>query len=200
MQPKRRKMMEKTASIVSVGSWNPRIFTPNWVSENVYSMPEGDTMNVSLNDKQMNLTYNWKGIQFFITDRGIEIKADVNSLSILKEMERIYKHLSDILSYTPVSAVGYNLNILLSKEEFEKSNIGGLLFPNDINIYTCNSQTFAANKDGAIRSFDVRRTKDGAEIKCNFHYANPQDIPSDSSIFEIAISELKHFLGYELSF
>ena len=157
-------------------------------------------MNVSLNDKQMNLTYNWKGIQLLITDRGIEIKANVTSLTILKEMERIYKHLSEILPYTPVSAVGYNFIILLSKEEFERSNIAGIITPKDIDIYSCNSQTFVANKDGAIRSFDVRRTKEGAEIKCNFHYTNPLDIPSDSSIFEIVISELKHFVGYELSF
>ena len=58
--------MEKNASIVSVGSWNPRIFTPSWVSANVFAMPEGESMNISLNEKQMNLAYTWKDILLLI--------------------------------------------------------------------------------------------------------------------------------------
>lgn len=80
--------MEITASIVSVGSWNPRIFTPEWVSTNVFSMPEGDTMNIALNEKQMNLTYAWKGIQLLMTDRGIEMKTDAKSMDVLIQVPR----------------------------------------------------------------------------------------------------------------
>lgn len=192
--------MKKTASIVSLGGWNPRIFTPDWVSVNVFSMPEGDSMNVSINEKQMNLTYTWKDIQLSITDRGVEMKANAESHDTLKEMEGIYNHLSEILPYTPVSAVGYNFSVVLTKEEFGKTDIAGISVPKDIDIYTCNSQTFVANKDGAIRSFDIRRKNDGVEIRCNFHYNMPQSNMADSSIFDIIILELKHFLGYELSF
>lgn len=157
-------------------------------------------MDVSLNDRQMNLIFNWKGIQLAVTDRGLEIKSDADSLDRLKKIEGIYRHLADILPYTPISAVGYNLNVSLSKEELGKSNIAGMVIPSDIDGYKCNSQTFTAIKDGAVRSFDIRKTEGGAEIRCNFHYVKPQDISPDCPIFEIIIRELKHFLGYELGF
>lgn len=192
--------MNITASIVSVGSWNPRIFTPDWVSTNVFSMPEGDTMNIAINEKQMNLTYAWKGIQLWMTDRGIEIKAEAKSMDVLVQMEKIYNHLSEVLPYTPVSAIGYNLNLTFTKEEFEKTIVAKVIKPSNIDIYTINSQTFSAFKDGAIRSFDVRTADNAVEIKCNFHYGAPLIIDINNiPVFEIIIKELKNFLGYELT-
>ena len=192
--------MEITASIVSVGSWNPRIFTPEWVSTNVFSMPEGDTMNIALNEKQMNLTYAWKGIQLLMTDRGIEMKTGAKSMDVLVQMEQIYKHLYEVLPFTPITAVGYNLNLTLEKDEFEKTKIAGIIKPQTIDVYTSNSQTFSAVKDGAIRSFDVRTLGNVAEIRCNFHYMTPPKGQDGTSIFKIIITELANFLGYELTF
>lgn len=192
--------MEITASIVSVGSWNPRIFTPEWVSTNVFPMPEGDTMNIALNEKQMNLTYAWKGIQLLMTDRGIEMKTDAKSMDVLIQMEEIYKHLYGVLPFTPITAVGYNLNLTLAKDEFEKTKIAGIIKPQTIDVYTSNSQTFSAVKDGAIRSFDVRTLGNVAEIRCNFHYMTPPKGQDGTSIFKIIITELANFLGYELTF
>lgn len=199
MHSKNEKNMIISASIVSVGSWNPRIFTPEWVSTNVFSMPEGDTMNIALNERQMNLTYTWKGIQLLMTDRGIEIKTDVRSMDVLIQMEKIYKHLNDVLPYTPITAVGYNLNLTLTKEEFEKTKVAEIIKPQAIDVYTSNSQTFSAVKDGAIRSFDVRISDSAAEIRCNFHYVASLKVHNSISNFKLIITELTNFLGYELS-
>jgi len=192
--------MEITASIVSVGSWNPRIFTPEWVSTNVFSMPEGDTMDIALNEKQMNLTYAWNGINLLMTDRGIEMKSDAKSKDVLIKMEKIYKHLYEVLPYTPITAVGYNLNLTFAKEEFDKTKIAEIIKPQSLDIYSSNSQTFSAIKDGAIRSFDVRTSGGSAEIRCNFHFAPPQKEQNGTSVFDIIITEFSKFLGYELTF
>ena len=191
--------MKISASIVSIGSWNPRIFTPEWVSTNVFSMPEGDSMNIELNEKEMHLAYTWKDIQLFMTDRGIEIKSDAKSMDVLFQMEKIYRHISEILPYTPIIATGYNLNLAFSKEEFNKTKVAEFINPQNIDIYTNSSQTFSAVKDGVIRNFDVRTTDNLAEIRCNFHYTAPLKEQKDSSVFEIIIYELRKFLGYELT-
>ena len=166
----------------------------------VFPMPEGDTMNIALNEKQMNLTYAWKGIQLLMTDRGIEMKTDAKSVDVLIQMEQIYKHLYEVLPFTPITAVGYNLNLTFTKEEFEKTKIAGIIKPQTIDVYTSNSQTFSAVKDGAIRSFDVRTSDSAAEIRCNFHYVTPTKRQDGTSIFKIIITELANFLGYELTF
>lgn len=191
--------MKKSASIVSVGSWNPRIFTPSWVSANVFAMPEGESMNISLNEKQMNLAYTWKDILLLIVDRGIEMKSDKVSMETLQSMEEIYNRLSQTLPYTPLTAVGFNLNLILTKDEYEKTTMAGLITQQTVDIYKSQSQSFVAEKDGAIRSFDIRKQNDSVEIRCNFHYNMPQELPTCGSVFPIIISEQKHFLGYELS-
>ena len=60
---------------------------PTWVSDKVFAMPEGDSMNVGLNDQQMSLTYLWKNIQLLITDSRIEFKTNQCTSEILTLME-----------------------------------------------------------------------------------------------------------------
>ena len=67
--------MKLEASIVSLGGWNSRIFTPVWVSENVFAMPEGESMNIALNEQQLSLVYIWKNIQLLLSDTRLELKS-----------------------------------------------------------------------------------------------------------------------------
>ena len=190
--------MKKIASIISVGSWNPKIFTPEWVSANVFEMPEGDSMDIRLNDRQMTLTYIWKGIMFSMTDKGIELKTEACDKQTLRLMDHIYKHLMDILPYTPITAFGYNLNLSLTQEEYEKTKASRIISMQAFDIYKETSHSFTAIKDRVMRTFEIRQVLSGAEIKCNFHYLNKDLLPIEGTAFDIIVSEFKHFLGYEL--
>lgn len=190
--------MKKVASIISVGSWNPKIFNPEWVSANVFAMPEGETMDIRLNDKQMTLTYIWKDIMFSMTDKGIELKTEKCEAQVLQLMEAIYKHLMEVLQYTPITAFGYNLNLSLTAEEYAKTKISGLVQMQVLDIYKETSHSFTAVKDGVLRTFDIRSIEDGAEIRCNFHYTQKNSLPNEGTVFNIIASEFQHFLGYEL--
>ena len=72
-------------------------------------------MNIALNEKQMNLTYAWKGIQLLMTDRGIEMKTDAKSVDVLIQMEEIYKHLYEVLPLALKSHLLLNRHILRSE-------------------------------------------------------------------------------------
>ena len=157
--------MKVEASIVSLGSWNSRIFTPTWVSEKVFAMPEGDSMNVGLNDQQMSLTYLWKNIQLLINDSRIEFKTNQ-----------------------------------CTKEEFQDASVSKLQMPKPIGDYNCNALTYSANKDNANRSFVILQTAEGSgDIRVNFHYPRPNQLPAVGTSFELIASEMKQFLGYEYS-
>ena len=192
--------MKVEASIVSVGSWNSRIFTPSWVSANVFAMPEGETMNVGLNEQQLTLTYLWKDIQLTIIDSRIEFKTDHCTPDILVLMEQCYLRLTELLPYTPVSAVGFNLNLHITQEEFQKTRVSELVKPQTIGDYIGDTLTFKSEKDGAVRSFVIFQNADGGDIRINFHYPDPKHLPAVGTGFEQIASELKTFLGYEFSF
>ena len=191
--------MKVEASIVSLGSWNSRIFTPTWVSEKVFAMPEGESMTVGLNDPQLSLTYIWKNIHLLITDSRIELKTDQCSSEILTLMEQCYLRLSEYLPYTPVSAVGFNLNFHLTQEEFLQTTASKLQRPKSIGDYSCNTLTYSANKDYATRSFVIQQMVEGGDIRVNFHYPRLNQLPAVGTSFEIIASEMKQFLGYEYS-
>lgn len=191
--------MKVEASIVSVGSWNSRILTPAWVSANVFAMPNGESMNIALNEQQMTLCYEWNGIQLLMSDTRIEFKSNKQSKETLTLMEQCYQRLSELLPYTPVAAVGYNLNITLTLDEYKQTVVSGILEQKNIDIYTNGTQTFSAVKDGAVRSFVVQLNADNAEIRANFHYPQPKLTPAVGTTFGIIESELKYFIGNEFS-
>lgn len=185
------------ASIVSVGSWNSRIFTPAWVSANIFAMPDGKSMKIALNEQQMTLSYVWKDIQLLMSDTRIEFKSSQCSKETLTLMEQYYQRISELLPYTPVAAVGYNLNLTLTPDEYKQTVVSGMLEQKNIDIYTNGTQTFSAVKDGAVRSFVVQLNADNAEIRANFHYPQPKLTPAVGTAFGIIESEMKHFIGDE---
>ena len=191
--------MKIEASIVSVGSWNSKIFTPAWVSANVFAMPEGESMNIALNEQMMTLSYVWKDVQLLMSDNRIELKSNKCSSEVLLLMEQCYQRLSNLLPYTPVTAVGFNLNLTLTPDEFKATNVSTLIQKQNVDIYSNGAQTFSAVKDNSVRSFVIQTNPDSAEIKANFHYPQPQNIPAVGSAFGIIELEMKYFLGYEFS-
>ena len=190
--------MKVEASIVSLGGWNSRIFTPVWVSEKVFAMPEGESMNIALNEQQLSLAYIWKNIQLLMSDTRIELKSQQCTRDTMFLMEQCYHRLSSLLPYTPVSAVGFNLNLYLSSDEFNKTVVSTLLNHSKLGIYQSGAQTFTATIDGTVRSFVVKSNESVAEIRANFHYPTPNTIPEVGSAFMLIETEMQHFLGYGL--
>jgi len=191
--------MKVEASIVSVGSWNSRIFTPAWVSANVFAMPDGESMNIALNEQQMTLSYEWNDIQLLMSDTRIELKSNKRSKETLALMEQCYQRLSELLPFTPVAAVGYNLNLTLTLDEYGQTAVSGVFEQKKIDIYTNGTQTFSAVVDGTVRSFVVQQNTDNAEIRANFHYPQPKLTPAVGTAFGIIESEMKHFIGNEFN-
>lgn len=191
--------MKVEASIVSVGSWNSRIFTPAWVSANVFAMPDGESMNIALNEQQMTLSYEWNDIQLLMSDTRIELKSNKRSKETLALMEQCYQRLSELLPFTPVAAVGYNLNLTLTLDEYRQTAVSGVFEQKKIDIYTNGTQTFSAVVDGTVRSFVIQQNTDNAEIRANFHYPQPKLTPAVGTAFGIIESEMKHFIGNEFN-
>ncbi len=191
--------MKAEAIIVSVGSWNSRIFTPAWVAEYVFDMPKGETMNIALDEQQLSLTYIWNGIQFLMTNNRVILKTDSCSKEKLCFMEKCYQRLSDTLSYTPISAVGFNVNLYLTQEEFCETEVYGIIQHQSIANYVNSSQTFSAMIEKVIRNFTIRTSKNGVEIVANFHYQDFSTTYVYEGVFEIINSELKKFLGNDFA-
>ena len=137
--------------------------------------------------------------QDLVTDSRIDFKTDQCTSEILTLMEQCYLRLSEYLPYTPITAVGFNLDFHFTQEEFQQTTVGKLQRPRSIGEYNCNTVTYSSNKDNATRSFVIQQTAEGGEIRVNFHYSRPNRLPAVGTCFELIATEMRQFLGYEYS-
>ena len=191
--------MKIVSSIVSIGGWNPKIFSPGWVAMNVFQIPQGASMQCSFDESNMTLLFSWNDVHFSITEKGIELRTEAFKRANLKYMDAVYKHLVAMLQYTPISAFGYNINVTLSKEEFLSLPVSRNLQIQNVNGYAPSSVVLSASEGNVLKSFDIRIKGAEYEIRSNFHFAHGKQMDSDGVVFDDIVKEFKSILGYELS-
>ena len=191
--------MKVTASIVCIGNWNPRIFTPSWVAENVYSIPNGQTMQVGLDEAQLTLNYGWNGLNFSVSDSKLEISTNSADNEKLGELDAIFKALLTKLPHTPIAVFGYNMNCTLGEDEV-KLNRAFQRMKAQEGIGECKlqSQTYVSMTYGAKRSFILKNIPSGGQIACNFQFDDVNKMPDVGTVFDLIKEDYKHFFGYEL--
>lgn len=191
-----RKHMEIIASIVSVGNWNPAIFTPQWVMDNVFRLPEGESIQVNLNEKLMTLTFFWDDIAFSVTDSRLEFKTNKVGAERLVAMDTLFRNLSEMLPYTPITALGYNYNLIGTPEEIASLlpwSLGS--FP-QMNDYDLSSTVFSTAIGEGQSNINIRCGKEKFEIACNLQYMQLGSLPQDTLPFSIIKTEIQKLFGY----
>ncbi|MBF0338699.1 MAG: hypothetical protein HQL05_12825 [Nitrospirae bacterium] len=167
------KIKPDSWTIVIVGSWNLATFTPEWLVENIFY----DT------DIQVEVALGY-GMPFRFKSPGggftiipeqnritlMALKDD--DLSLLKMEKAAYK-LLELLSYTPVTAIGFNFgfeDISLSQLPF-KYDFEDSMFFNALG-YLLTSQTINRRfiVDNSILNLSVTIKQDTVWVDFNFHY------------------------------
>ena len=189
--------MEKLASIVSVGNWNPAIFTPEWVMDHVFRLPEGESIQVNLNEKLMALTFFWNDIAFSVTDSRLEFKTTKVTSDRLVAMDSLFRNLSEMLPYTPVTALGYNYNLIDTTEGICKLLPWPLeTFP-QTEGYAMTSVVYSSLLEGGQSNINVRIGKEKSEIACNLQFLSVSQLPENALPFDLVKQEIKKLFGYD---
>lgn len=114
------QIKELSYSVVIAGKWNPAILTPPWLVANLFDDNPQMQIEFSLNF-DMPSRFRVKNIIIAPSvDRVILLSID-NSDDSLNLMEAVAIKLCNILSHTPIVAVGINFGFI------EKQNKDGLL-------------------------------------------------------------------------
>lgn len=96
------------ASIVMVGVWNVKIFTPEWIIDNLLELSINEGVEVSIDKRNLNLRFKYKDFHFFPNDRSFEIATDkINEENLLYINKKSLRLLS-LLPHTPGLKVGIN--------------------------------------------------------------------------------------------
>ena len=165
--------MKKSASIVCIGNWNTKIFTPQWVLSKLYSIPEGETMNMNINKDNLNLSFIWKDFSFFPTEKSVEIKMSNVDQSVLNQAEILFAKLIDYLPHTPIEAFGYNIRIDFNKEEFLATRLKDFTNINIIDKYNTTSISVQSlEKQDYSKTILIEFKEDSVGVTFNIEFKN----------------------------
>lgn len=102
-------------NIVLAGSWNPAIFTPNWMAKNLFNEsfePEKPDLDVECEIPVLpsigTPIFTIKDLKLHVDEKKITITSQLSTDDILKLAENIVHRILSILPHTPFTAFGIN--------------------------------------------------------------------------------------------
>ncbi len=116
-------------SIVVSGRWNKAILTPTWTAENIFGL---ESMKVEFTiDNNISSRYLSDNNIFIVDSKRVTLIAKDNQDEILRNSEAIVRTLTQTLTHTPVSGLGFNFEYIVDTEE-EKEKLFKLVEFSDI--------------------------------------------------------------------
>lgn len=165
--------MNKSASIVCIGNWNTKIFTPQWVMSKLFAVPEGESMNMNVNKENLNLSFIWKGFSFSPTDKVVEIKTSTMDPNTLNQAEDLFARLVDYLPHTPIEAYGYNIKFDFDNSEFAVTKLKDLYSINVVDRYNmCTISLQAIEEQNYTKTILVEYKGDNVVVTFNLEFKN----------------------------
>lgn len=191
--------MRKSASIVCIGNWNTKIFTPQWVMSKLFAVPEGESMNMNVNKDNLNLSFIWKEYSFSPTDKVVEIKTSTMDSNILKQAEDLFAKLVDYLPHTPIEAYGYNIKFDFDNSEFAVTKLKDLYNIKVVDRYNiCTISLQAIEEQNYTKTILVEFKGGNIVVTFNLEFKNLLFAKRDEYCkYDILNEEIKKVLGDE---
>lgn len=127
----------KGFNIVAPGSWNKKIFSPQWIVRDVMDGGPEDKIEGVFNSDEMELSYKIRDMVIAPKDNSLEITSLVNTHEAISSVFSTFMKIISLLPYTPVKGVGFNFMYAIDSGDvpFLKDQIQNLdLLPNDLEV------------------------------------------------------------------
>lgn len=181
--------------IKAVGNWNPRIFTPQWISNNLTKGEHPLKIAFLFNPAKGDAGYEIDGIMLFPTVNDLQIaiqnKGKITEENIILITKFIIKIL-ELLPHTPITAIGFNVNYLLDTKQ-ESKIINWLKSQNSIFEDLTLKQITISNKfDNFTKNIIIAPDNEGVTISFNYHY-DKWDIFEPNHYLELIEDSARYF-------
>lgn len=192
-------------NIVCLGHWNTKIFTAQWVANNIFKTKiENVGGLVNQNDIEMAYSYMDMGVTLFPKPSALEIRVDKcgeENNSNFPEIINMFNRIIDCLPHTPIKAVGININYKL-----EDSLLNPLLLKikseiNNLNFSDFQGGSFMLTK--IIDEFNLNLTvsslfdNNSKITDLNFNFQTSKQLSLKENIFDIFFNITKDYIKYE---
>lgn len=154
----------KDISIILVGSWNTKIFTPSWMMSELLGLQSNEELEIGFNNNLQPI-YKYKQIHFIPTERAFEIRFENISEVTINIANKSALKLISTLPFTPNLVVGFNYKII------GNCDLQNIKIPSFSEMYSLNEVKLYRNEPNFILNVIVN-CSDSKTINYNFHYSN----------------------------
>lgn len=159
------------------GAWNPDIFSPDWVSQNLADDPEAEIqLAFSVNEPTAPRKISFEGIDIFSGRQQLTLISIDSDLEGLAKCSSVLVKMLGLLSHTPISSAGINFSF---SESEQLNQISLALIPEDNSLIletysveeTLITRRLKKNAEGYILNFALKQNHNGDyALSYNFHY------------------------------
>ena len=189
--------MKEVASIniVCLGNWNKRIFTPNWVSANLFKLDENVQFQGVLNPEEMEFGFTNKDVLLLPKDNILEIKLDKINEESKAFGGVLLNRILTLLPHTPIKAIGVNIRYAFGKTEKYKIVETLNQINCQLNDFSTNQIKFSKNSDDCQLSIITDITEKEYFVNFNYHYI--QMSKSNEAIINEKVADSIKVIGNE---
>lgn len=163
-------------SIVCLGKWNKRIFTPAWISSNVLKNDPKNPIEGTINPVDIEITYAFKGIAITAKDHSLDISiidAGNKTEEKINLATEIFNQILKLLPQTPINAVGFNFKVVINKDTPETpfiSKIKKSFIGLDAEFRPSNFKYSNKLSDNKVLNYIIEQKNEQLIITINLHY------------------------------
>jgi hypothetical protein len=169
-------------SIVVLGNWNPKIFTPQWVKTQIFGVKITDEIQGMVNFEDMDFAFSHEGITIAPKTNLVEIFMEDFRLENCKKMAEIVINLLNILPQTPLKGMGVNFRYIFNADETNEFIIASKERMKDFGELSLNQIRFSSQKKGfTLNILNELLNSNEIAVSFNFHYSRVEDFTLEST-------------------
>lgn len=178
-----------------VGQWNPRIFSPRWVNENLIS---GQTkVEGAFPSLHHRLTVS--NTIIIPTGNRLIVGTDSYEESALNDLTSVSQKAVEILPHTPIQGLGFNVAFYENESDLFKFLFNSLDDNGKLSDFSAGINQISTRRvlgfNPGILNLDLSLTSDArAEARFNFHY----DVSSTQETIDILNQTYRYHLDIAL--
>ncbi|MFN3713663.1 MAG: hypothetical protein ACK4SX_08395 [Alcanivoracaceae bacterium] len=150
------------SSIVLVGAWNARIFTPQWIASNgIVAEGEDVTVEITFGVAPYHSRLKFNRVILQLSDDKLAFIPSEDSEQAFESCRSVAAKIVELLPHTPLAAMGINRHYIWEGGQISGNGVLG-------DIFNFNDDPLLGQNNWVVGSRAVKRVVEKAGLRANF--------------------------------
>jgi hypothetical protein len=188
--------MNKEISIICLGSWNNKVYTPNMVANKVFNLPIGANMGININQNTFDCSFVNDTIVFSPFNNSLQFRCTQNpSMDEAKKMNDFFLSSMKLQPWAPLTAFGYNITLNMSAEEFSASPLSGAFPSVGVGRFNPSKIEYRSKDGNGTHKLIISNENGNYTVNYNLENTKLSDEVIEKGLFSILNDDVINIMG-----